>query len=37
MNSFKEILRWYKNKDVVSTLEAMQNMIGFYHDKDISK
>ena len=28
-------LRWYNKKDVVRTLEAMQKMIAFYHDKDI--
>ena len=35
MSSFKDLLRWYNNKDVVPTLEAMQKMIAFYHDKDI--
>ena len=35
MSSFKDFLRWYKNKDVVPTLEAMQKMIAFYHDKNI--
>ena len=35
MSSFKDFLRWYNNKDVVPTLEAMQKMIVFYHDKDI--
>ena len=30
-----DFLRWYKNKDVVPTLEAMQKMIAFYHDKHI--
>ena len=36
MSSFKDFLRWYNNKDVVPTLlEAMQNMIAFYHEKDI--
>ena len=34
-NSFKDFLRWYNNKDVVPTSEAMQKMIAFYHDKDI--
>ena len=34
MISFKDILRWYNKKDVVPTLEAMQKMIAFYHDKD---
>ena len=35
MSSFKDFLRWHNNKDVVPTLEAMQQMIAFYHDKDI--
>ena len=35
MSSFKDLLRWYENKDVVPNLEAMQKIIGFYHDKDI--
>ena len=34
MSSFKDILRWYNDKDVVPTLEALQKMIAFYH-KDI--
>ena len=28
-------LRWYNNKDVVPTLEAMQKMLAFYHKKEI--
>ena len=35
MNSFRDFLRWYNNEDVVPSLEAMQKMIAFYHDKDI--
>ena len=35
MRSFKDFLRWYNKKYVVPTLEAMQKMIDFYHDKDI--
>ena len=35
MTSFKVFLRWYNNKDVVPTLEAMRKKIAFYHDKDI--
>ena len=35
MSSFRDFLRCYNNKDVVPTLEAMQKMIAFYHDKDI--
>ena len=34
MSSFKDFLPWYNNKDFVSTLEAVQKMIAFYH-KDI--
>ena len=33
MCTFKEFLRWYNNKDVVPTLEAMQKMLAFYHKK----
>ena len=35
MSSFKDFLRWYDKKDFVPTLEAMQKMIAFHHDKDI--
>ena len=35
MQTFKDFLRWYNNKDVVPTLEAMQKMIAFYHNKGI--
>ena len=35
MKSFKDFLMWYKNKDVVPTLEAMQKMIEFHHQKEI--
>ena len=35
MSSFKDFLRWYNNRDVVPTIEAMQKMISFYHDKVI--
>ena len=35
MTSFCDFLRWYNNKDVVPTLDAMQKMIEFYHDKGI--
>ena len=35
MTSFKEFLRGYNNKNVVPTLEAMQKLSAFYHDKDI--
>ena len=33
MKSFKEFLMWYNNKDVVPTLETMQKMMEFYHQK----
>ena len=33
--TFKDFLSWYDNKDVVPTLEAMQKMIDFYHNKRI--
>ena len=35
MTTFRDFLRWYNNKDVVPTLDAMQKMIEFYHDKGI--
>ena len=35
MQSFKDFLRWYNNKDVVPTLEAMKKRIHFYHEKGI--
>ena len=35
MCSFKDILRWYNNKDVLPTLEAMQKMVYFYHNRGI--
>ena len=35
MTVFKDFLQWYNNKDVVPTLEAMQKMIQFYHNKGI--
>ena len=33
--SFKHFLKWYNNIEVVSTLEAMQKMNEFYHQKEI--
>ena len=33
--TFRNFLRWFNNKDVVPTLDAMQKMIEFYHDKGI--
>ena len=35
MCTFKDILRWYNNKDVVPTPEAMQTMLDFCHKKAI--
>ena len=35
MQYFSDFLKWYNNKDVVPTLEAMQKLIGFYHNKGI--
>ena len=35
MKSFKDFLMWYNNKIVVPTLEVMQEMIEFCHQKEI--
>ena len=35
MQNFSDFLKWYNNKDVVPTLEVMQKMIDFYHNKGI--
>ena len=35
MQYFSYFLKWRNNEDVVSTLEAMQKMIDFYHNKGI--
>ena len=35
MKTFRDFLRWYNNKDVVSTLTAMSKMIEFYHNRNI--
>ena len=35
MHCFSDFLKLYNNKDVVPTLEAMQKMIEFYHNKGI--
>ena len=35
MQYFSDFLKWYNNKDVAPTLEAMQKMIEFYHNKGI--
>ena len=31
MNTIRDFLKWYNNKDVVPTLDAMTKMIQFYH------
>ena len=36
MKSFKDFLVWYKNKDFVPTLEAMQKIVEFCHQKEIN-
>ena len=33
MTIFQDFVRWYNNKDVVPTLEVMQKMMQFYHNK----
>ena len=35
MYTLKDFLRWYNNKNVVPTLEALQKMLTFYHKKGI--
>ena len=35
MQNFSDFFQWYNNKDVVPTLETMQKMIEFYHNKGI--
>ena len=35
MCTFKDFLRWYNNKDVLPTLEAMQKMLAFCDKKGI--
>ena len=35
MPSFRDFLQRYNNKDVVPTLDSMQKMTEFYHDKVI--
>ena len=35
MQYFSDFVKWYNNKDVVPTLEAMQKMIEFYHNNGI--
>ena len=35
MSAFRDCLEWYNHKDVVPTLETVQKMIEFYHDRGI--
>ena len=35
MSSFKDFMRWYNNQEVALTLEALQKMFSFHHDKHI--
>ena len=35
MQTFRDFLMWYNNKDVEPTLEAMKKMISFYHSKQV--
>ena len=35
MKTFRNFLRWYNNKDVVPTLQAMKKMMKIYHDQKI--
>ena len=37
MSTFRVFVKWYNNNDVVPTLEAMQKMMEFYHNKGIDK
>ena len=35
MTTFRDFLQWYNDKDVVTSLDAMQKLIELYHDKGI--
>ena len=35
MSTFRDFVKWYNNKDVIPTLDAMQKMMEFYHNKGI--
>ena len=35
MQSFRDFLRWFNNKDFATTLEAMQRLLEFYHNKGV--
>ena len=36
MSIFRNFLQWYNNKDFDPTLEAMQKLIEFSHDKKLN-
>ena len=35
MRTFKDFLHWFNNKDVIPTLETMEKMVDFYHNKRV--
>ena len=35
MKTFRDFLQWHNNNDIVPTLDVMQKIIEFYHDKGI--
>ena len=35
MQTFRDFVRWYNNKEVEPTLEAMNKMISFYHSRQV--
>ena len=35
METFQDFPKWYNNKDVVPTLEALQEILQFYHQEGI--
>ena len=35
LQSFKDFLRWYNNRDFVPTLEVLQKRVNFHHNKGI--
>ena len=37
MSTIKDYLEWNNNKDVVPTLEALQKMMKFHHEREIEK
>ena len=35
MTTFYDFLKWYNDKDVIPTIQALKKMISFYHDNNI--